>query len=77
MRGLGKGSVVGILEGAGRGLEKGIAGKSVLFIQRTKQAIPPSGATTYLGLSGSRLTKGLGVVPAAPTPLFQVPGSSS
>lgn len=64
---------MGTPEGAERGLEEGTVGKPSFFIQWTKQAIPPSMAMTYLGLSGPRLTKGLGVVPAAPTPLFQVP----
>lgn len=72
---LGKGSNVGKLEGAGRDSAEGTAGKSALFIQWTNKTAPPSITITHLGRSGHRLTKGLGVVTAAPTPPFQLPGS--
>lgn len=45
---LGKGSDVGKLEGAGRDLEEGTAGKSALFIQWTNKAAPPSITITHL-----------------------------
>lgn len=68
---------MGKLEGAGRDLEEGTAGKSALFSQWTNKAAPPSITITHLGRSGPRLTKGLGVVTATPAPPFQMPGSSS
>lgn len=73
----GKGSDVGKLEGAGRDLEEGTAGKSALLIQWTNKAARSSITITHLGLSGPRLTKGLGVVTTTLTPPFQVPGSSN
>lgn len=73
---LGKGSDVGKLKGAGRDLEEETAGKSALFIQWTKKAALPSITITHLGHSGPRLTKGLGVVTATPTPPSLMPGSS-
>lgn len=74
---LGKGSDVGKLEGAGRDLEEGTAGKTVLFIQWTNKAAPPLITIIQLGRPGPRLTKDLGLVTATPTPPFQVLSSSS
>lgn len=74
---LGKGSDMGKLEGSGGDLEEGKAGKSALFSQWTNKAVPPSITITHLWHPDPTLAKGLGVVTAAPTPPFKVPGSRS